>query len=90
MFKNHLLNTTAVFAPPIEAAAESAARRRSGAYSVAEFCREFSISSSMLFKMWAKGEGPDRFKVGTRTLISEQAAAKWRRAQERAAKKKTA
>ena len=61
-------------------------RQRRGAASVAEFCREHSISIPLFYKMRAQGLGPDTFNAGSRTLISDEAAARWRRARERAAK----
>lgn len=61
-------------------------RRRRGASSIAEFCQTFGISIPMFYKLKAKGEAPDVMKVGTRTLISDAAADKWRRDRERAAR----
>jgi hypothetical protein len=62
-------------APPVQ--------HRSGAYSVAEFCKAYGLSVPMLYKLWARGEGPTFMKVGVRTLISYEAADKWRRERER-------
>ena len=62
-------------------------RQKRGAYSVAEFAEAHGISVGMLYKMWARGEGPDFFKAGTRTLIGEEAGARWRKARERAARR---
>ena len=67
----------------LEAAAE---RHHHGAFSVAEFCKAFGLSVPMFYKLRAKGEAPDVMKVGTRTLISAQAATRWRQARERAAR----
>ena len=61
-------------------------RHRSGAFSVASFCEAYGLSVPLFYKMRAKGEGPDIMKVGTRTLISLEAADRWRRARERTAK----
>ncbi len=61
-------------------------RQRRGASSVAEFCRVHSISIPLFYKMRAQGLGPDTFNAGVRTLISDEAAARWRRARERAAR----
>src|SRR5262252_1959111 len=52
--------------------------RRPGAFTVLEFCQAFGISVALLYKLWAQGQGPDRMMVGSRTLISEVAADKWR------------
>jgi hypothetical protein len=61
-------------------------QRHGGAYSVAEFCEAYGVSVPLLYKLWARGEGPDVMKVGVRTLISIQAADRWRRERERAAR----
>jgi len=49
-------------------------------YSVDEFCSSHSISRAMFYKLRAEGKGPRTMSVGTRTLISSEAAADWRRA----------
>jgi hypothetical protein len=54
------------------------------AYSIAEFCRQHSISTSMYFKLRAQGLGPTTMRVGSRVLISVEAAYRWRRGRERA------
>jgi hypothetical protein len=59
-------------------------QRQHGAFSVAEFCEAYSLSVPMFYKMLRRGEGPDVMKVGVRTLISVEAANKWRRERERA------
>jgi hypothetical protein len=58
-----------------------------GAYSVAEFCEAYRLSIPLLYKLWSKGEGPALMKVGVRTLISFEAADKWRRDRERVSAK---
>jgi hypothetical protein len=55
------------------------------AYSIRQFCREHNISESMYFKMRAMGLGPREMAVGTRRLITKEAAAEWRKAREAAA-----
>jgi len=42
------------------------------------------MSQAFFHALVAKGKGPRLMKVGARTLISVEAAAKWRRAQEAA------
>lgn len=42
------------------------------------FCRAHDISRALLYRLWAEGKGPDRIKVGNRTLITREAAARWR------------
>jgi hypothetical protein len=54
------------------------------AYSIEEFCRSHGISVDLYFKLQRQGLGPRTFKAGSRTLISVEAAAEWRRARETA------
>jgi len=55
------------------------------ATSIKEFCRLHGISEDMYFKMRREGWGPRTMKVGSRTLISHESAAAWRKAREEAA-----
>jgi hypothetical protein len=55
------------------------------AYSIKEFCAAHRISEDMFFKMKRAGWAPRTMKVGSRTLISVEAAATWRREREKAA-----
>jgi hypothetical protein len=87
MPKRNLLDTTAVFSPPdMASGVRGPPVLRAGAFSVAKFCEAYDVSVPLLYKLWAKGEGPVFFKAGKRTLISVEAAAKWVRARERASK----
>jgi hypothetical protein len=52
------------------------------AYSIAEFCRRHGISVQLFYK--CKNQMPRTFRVGTRVLISREAAAAWRRDREAA------
>src|SRR5262249_57344238 len=52
------------------------------AMSIAEFCRLHGISEDMFYKMKRDGWGPATMKVGSRTLISVESAAAWRRERE--------
>ena len=54
-------------------------------FTIAEFCHAHRISQSMYFKLRALGLGPREMMVGTRKLISLEAAADWRKARETAA-----
>jgi hypothetical protein len=54
------------------------------AYSITEFCKRHSISVPMYYKMRLQGLGPAEFRLGTRVLITREAAAKWRKERERA------
>jgi len=52
------------------------------AYSVDEFCARHRISVQLFYKLKPQGLMPVTFNVGTRVLISREAAAAWRRARE--------
>ena len=52
------------------------------AFSVAEFCRRHRISPQLFYKF--KDQMPVTFRVGTRVLISREAAAAWRTKRETA------
>ena len=56
-----------------------------GAYTIRQFARAHGISEDMFYKMRRVGWGPATMKVGSRTLISIEAAAEWRRQREQAA-----
>ncbi|TYL72061.1 hypothetical protein [Bradyrhizobium cytisi] len=55
------------------------------AYSVDEFCARHRISPQLFYKLRPQGLMPLTFNVGTRVLISREAAAAWRRERETAA-----
>lgn len=55
------------------------------AYSVEQFCARHNISRSTFYLLVREGQGPRTFKIGTRTLISREAAAVWRRSREETA-----
>jgi predicted DNA-binding transcriptional regulator AlpA len=50
--------------------------------SVDQFCADHGISRAMFYKICAAGKGPRVMKIGSRTLISEEAASEWRRSME--------
>ena len=50
-----------------------------GAFTVAEFCTAHRISRGMLYKMWKAGAGPRWMWVGSKRIISCEAAGDWRR-----------
>ena len=52
------------------------------AFTVSEFCDAHRISRSKLYQLWAEGTGPRTMDVGTKRLISVEAAADFRRARE--------
>jgi len=55
------------------------------AMSIREFCAAHRISEDMFYKMRREKWGPTVMHVGSRTLISHEAAAEWRRQREQAA-----
>jgi hypothetical protein len=56
------------------------------AYSVSQFAKAHNISTAMFYKLLKQGHGPVVMRVGTRTLISIEAAEAWRRKREAAHK----
>lgn len=54
------------------------------ALSIPEFCEAHGISEGMFYKMkkQKKGLTPREMKIGTRTLITFEAAAEWRKERE--------
>jgi hypothetical protein len=58
----------------------------SDVYTVAEFCRRNRICRATLYNLVRRAKGPRLMKVGSRTLISVEAAADWRRTMEQAGK----
>jgi hypothetical protein len=48
------------------------------AFSVEEFCKAHSISIGFFYTLLKEGRAPEIMKLGTRTLISREAAARWR------------
>jgi hypothetical protein len=55
------------------------------AFSIEEFCRRHGISPQLFYKLKPQGLMPPTFRLGTRVLISREAAARWRAERERAA-----
>jgi hypothetical protein len=53
------------------------------ASSIAEFCKQHSISQAFYHELQRIGSGPRVMRVEGRVLISAEAAAAWRRAHER-------
>lgn len=52
------------------------------ALTIKEFCHAFNISESFYRSLRTQGLGPVEMKLGTRTLISMEAADKWRKERE--------
>ena len=55
------------------------------AFSVAEFCAAHGISRSLFYKMLKNSTGPEIMKCAGRTLVSVEAASRWRRRMEQIA-----
>src|SRR5262245_21479223 len=55
------------------------------AFSIPQSCSRHNISEAFFHKLRGVGLGPDTMKVMGRTLISREAAARWRRQREMAA-----
>ena len=53
------------------------------AYSIREFCEAHRVSESMYFNLRNPGLGPAEMSVGSRRIISFEAAERWRRERER-------
>ena len=58
-------------------------------FTIAEFCAVHRISRSRLYQEWKEGTGPRFFHVGTKVLITREAAADWRREREASFAKQT-
>jgi hypothetical protein len=54
------------------------------AYTIREFCDAHRISRSTYYNLRKQGLGPDEARVRDRVIITMEAAARWRRARERA------
>jgi predicted DNA-binding transcriptional regulator AlpA len=54
------------------------------AFTIAEFCETHRLSRSKLYQMWNAGTGPRKMQIGSKILISVEAAADWRREREAA------
>lgn len=52
------------------------------ALSIDEFCARHRISRTLFYKLKSEGLMPATFKLGSRVLISREAATAWRRARE--------
>jgi predicted DNA-binding transcriptional regulator AlpA len=52
------------------------------AFSIEQFCQSHGISRAKFYLLRAENRAPREMKVGTRTLISVEAAEAWRRRME--------
>lgn len=60
------------------------------AFSLAKFCRRHGISLQMYYKLAQQDLAPATFNIGTRVLVSREAAARWRAEREEASAAKAA
>lgn len=60
----------------------SAAQTEASAYSIAEFCTRHRIGKTTYYELKNSGKGPLEMKIGSRVLISVEAAEAWRRRME--------
>jgi hypothetical protein len=58
-----------------------------GTYTISSFCAAHGLSPAMYFKLRSQGLGPDEMEIGRRKAISVEAAGRWRRKREAAARK---
>jgi len=58
-------------------------------FTIAEFCTTHRVSRTALYEEMKRGAGPRHFKIGTKVLITTEAAAAWRAEREAAAQKQT-
>jgi len=56
--------------------------KKTGAFDIRNFCDYHMISRSHFYNLLKKNLAPRMMHVGKRKLISEEAAAEWRRAME--------
>lgn len=54
-------------------------------FTILEFCAAHRLSRAKLYQLWDEGIGPRIMKVGAKVLITDEAAAQWRRDREAAA-----
>lgn len=47
------------------------------AYNITNFCKAFDISRSLLYRLWDKGQGPKRARLGGRVVITSEEAKAW-------------
>src|SRR5438105_839917 len=59
-----------------------AAQESRAAYTIDEFCEAHRISRSKLYHLWNERRGPRMMRIGTKVLITAEAAADWRRERE--------
>lgn len=51
-------------------------------YSISEFCKAHNICKVTFYNLQKKGVGPKIMRIGSRVLISKEAAKEWRKQME--------
>jgi hypothetical protein len=51
-------------------------------YTIREFCDRYRIAASFFFKIQRQGKGPRTMRIGSKVLITAQAASDWVAARE--------
>ena len=74
----------AVISATLAAALAKAITEEADAFSLATFCRRHGISLQMYYKLAQQRLAPQTFNIGTRVLVSKEAAARWRAEREAA------
>jgi len=67
--------------PPVDDGDDADADAGADAYSIATFCKRHGISESFYHKLKSLGLGPATIRIGTRVLITKEAARAWRKKQ---------
>jgi hypothetical protein len=68
----------------LAAALAEAITDEADAFSLATFCRRHGLSLQMYYKIAQQDLAPETFNIGTRVLVSKEAAARWRAKREAA------
>jgi hypothetical protein len=80
------MEDTSVARPEVTGRKISGAVERA-AYTISEFCDAHRISRAHYYNLKKLGQAPDEARAGDRTvIITFEAAARWRRAREKAAR----
>jgi len=75
---------------PIDEVTDADDGDEADAYSIKRFCRRHSISEAFFHKLRGLGLAPAVMQVGSKVLISREAAKRWRNQKTTASKRSTA
>ena len=78
------IDEIAAISTSLAAALAEAFTAEADAMSLATFSRRHGVSLQMIYKLAQTGLAPETFNVGSRVLVSKEAAAKWRAEREAA------